>query len=93
MKARRQIAQAKILIAVLVVMLIGLTGSALAAEDHSGYFEGTLDSGPEVTKACLGCHEDAAKQVMATSHWTWSTEQTIGGKKVQRGKINALNNF
>jgi len=31
--------------------------------------------------------------VMATSHWTWSTEQTIGGKKVQRGKINALNNF
>lgn len=93
MKARRQIAKAKFLIAVLVVMLAGLSGSAFAATDHSGFFEGTLDSGPEVTKACLECHEDAAKQVMGTSHWTWSIEQKIDGKTVQRGKVNALNNF
>ena len=93
MKKRKRFAKAKHLLALLVVMLVGFAGSALAAEDHSGYFGGTLDSGPEVTKACLGCHEDAAKQVMATSHWTWSTEQKIGGKTVQRGKVNALNNF
>lgn len=93
MKARRHIAKAKFLIAVLVVMLAGFSSPALAAEDHSGYFDGTLNSGPEVTKACLECHEDAATQVMATSHWTWSTEQTIAGKQTNRGKVNALNNF
>ncbi|SHJ42369.1 hypothetical protein SAMN02745165_02321 [Malonomonas rubra DSM 5091] len=93
MKARRQIAKAKFLIAVLVVMLAGFTGSALAATDHSGFFEGTLDTGPDVTKACLECHEDAAEQVMGTTHWTWSSKQKIDGKTVHRGKVNALNNF
>ena len=90
---RRQIARAKFLIVFLAVVLVGFSAPALATTDHSEFFEGTLDTGPDVTKACLGCHEDAAKDVMATSHWTWSTEQMIGGKKVQRGKVNALNNF
>jgi octaheme c-type cytochrome (tetrathionate reductase family) len=30
-----------------------------------------FNSGPEVTRACLSCHTEAAKQVMQTSHWTW----------------------
>jgi octaheme c-type cytochrome (tetrathionate reductase family) len=30
-----------------------------------------LKSGPEVTRACLTCHTEAARQVMQTSHWTW----------------------
>jgi hypothetical protein len=89
---RRQIAKAKFLAVVLALLLIGFSGSALAA-DHSGFFEGPLNSGPDVTKACLDCHEDAATEVMATSHWTWSVEQSIDGKKVNRGKVNALNNF
>lgn len=93
MRARRQIAKAKVLIAVLVVMLSGFSGSALAAADHLEYFDGAFNSGPEVTKACLECHEDAAKQMMTTSHWTWSNKQTIGGEQVERGKVNALNNF
>ena len=90
---RRRIEKSKFLTAILVVMLGAIGSPALATTDHSGYFEGTLDNGPDVTKACLECHEDAAKEIMATSHWTWSTEQNIGGKQVKRGKVNALNNF
>jgi octaheme c-type cytochrome (tetrathionate reductase family) len=30
---------------------------------------------------------------MKTSHWTWDAEQTINGKQVKRGKVNAVNNF
>jgi len=48
-------------------------------------------SGPEVTKACLTCHEDAAKQVHKTVHWTWEKEQDSTGKML--GKKNVVNNF
>ncbi len=77
----------------LFVCLLSLlwVGSA-AATDHS-FIEGPLNSGPEVTKACLECHQDAADHIMKTSHWTWSLDQNIDGKKVNRGKINAINNF
>ena len=90
---RRNITKTKFLVVLFAVLLTAFSSSALAATDHSGFFEGPLNSGPEVTKACLECHEDAAAEVMATSHWTWAVDQTIGGKKVHRGKINALNNF
>lgn len=63
------------------------------AQEHIGFVTGPLNSGPEVTRQCLECHKDAAKQVMHTSHWTWSVEQEVKGKTVQLGKKNALNNF
>ena len=93
MRSRRHAATRRLLFTALAVGLTGLYGSALAAEDHTGHFDGPLNTGPEVTQACLECHEDAADQVMATSHWTWSSMQTIGGKQVNRGKLNAINNF
>lgn len=75
-------------------LLICLLLSAPAfAASHSDYFDGPLNSGPEVTAKCLECHEDAGEHVMKTSHWTWSLEQSIDGKKVTRGKTNAINNF
>ncbi|SHI90435.1 octaheme c-type cytochrome, tetrathionate reductase family [Malonomonas rubra DSM 5091] len=77
---------------VLLVSLMLIASPAVAA-DHSDYFDGPLNSGQEVTSKCLECHEDAADHVMKTSHWTWSTEQTINGKTVNRGKTNAINNF
>ena len=77
---------------VLLVALLFLAVPAIAA-DHSEYFDGPLNSGPEVTAKCLGCHEDAANHVMKTSHWTWSLKQQIDGKTVTRGKTNAINNF
>lgn len=63
------------------------------AMDHSMMIEGPFESGQAVTETCLGCHFDAASQVMETSHWTWQLEQEIDGKTVNRGKINAVNNF
>lgn len=61
--------------------------------DHSKFKElqQTFTSGPEVTKACLSCHTEAAKQVMKTKHWTWEylnpdTHQRLGKKHI-------VNNF
>jgi octaheme c-type cytochrome (tetrathionate reductase family) len=61
--------------------------------DHSKFKELDVDfkSGPEVTKACLQCHTEAAKQVHNTKHWTW---EFINPKTKQRlGKKNVINNF
>ncbi|MDO9596299.1 MAG: tetrathionate reductase family octaheme c-type cytochrome [Azoarcus sp.] len=48
-------------------------------------------SGPEVTKACLSCHTEAAKQVHRTKHWTWEFINTENNQKL--GKKNVINNF
>lgn len=61
--------------------------------DHSKFKELQQEfaNGPEVTKACLGCHTEAAKQIHLTQHWTWEyrnlqTNQILGKKHV-------VNNF
>jgi len=61
--------------------------------DHSKFKElqKSFQSGPEVTKACLGCHTEASKQIHQTQHWKWeyvnpSTGQTLG-------KRHVINNF
>lgn len=61
--------------------------------DHSKYKEldKTFSSAPEVTKACLTCHTEAAKQIHKTKHWNW---EFINPENNQRlGKKNILNNF
>ncbi len=48
-------------------------------------------SGPEVTKACLTCHTEAAHQVQGTQHWNW---EFMNPKTNQRlGKKHVINNF
>ena len=61
--------------------------------DHSKFKELDRDfaSGPEVTKACLSCHTEAAKQIHQTQHWKWEfvnpdTHQVLGKKHI-------VNNF
>ena len=61
--------------------------------DHSKFeaLKKPFASGPEVTRACLSCHTEAAKQVQKTKHWTWefmnpTTQQRLGKKHV-------INNF
>jgi len=61
--------------------------------DHSKFKEldHKFDTGPEVTKACLACHTEAAKQIHKTQHWKWEftnpdTQQVLGKKHV-------VNNF
>ena len=64
--------------------------------DHTGLFEGPLETGSDVTRACLECHEDSALQVMATSHWTWESEPVQLANRdepVTVGKANSINNF
>lgn len=41
--------------------------------DHSQHeaLQGNFTSGPEVTKACLSCHNEASKQMQKTIHWSW----------------------
>jgi octaheme c-type cytochrome (tetrathionate reductase family) len=61
--------------------------------DHSKFKElkGPFKSGSEVTQACIGCHTEASKQVMATRHWTWEYTNTDTGQKL--GKKTMLNSF
>lgn len=67
--------------------------SAHANEDHMA-IKGPFADPMAVTDKCLECHENAAHDVMQTSHWTWDLEQDISGRKdVYRGKKNAINNF
>lgn len=65
--------------------------------DHKDLFEGfTFNTGPEVTTACLACHEDAGEQVIHTAHWRWQSEPVmIEGRDepVSVGKKNSINNF
>jgi octaheme c-type cytochrome (tetrathionate reductase family) len=64
--------------------------------DHSRFFSEEFKSPQEVTKACLSCHPDSAKEIMRTSHWTWlsgQAELTRNGKSFKIGKKNLVNNF
>jgi octaheme c-type cytochrome (tetrathionate reductase family) len=66
------------------------------ATNHSDIINGPFESGPDVTKACLQCHEEAAFEVMGTVHWTWESKPAqIEGRSelVTVGKKNSLNNF
>jgi len=63
--------------------------------DHSKHEILTQDfkSGPEVTVACLSCHNQAALQFHKTLHWTWKKE-TVDGEKTDLGKGGlSINNF
>ncbi|WP_083953567.1 tetrathionate reductase family octaheme c-type cytochrome [Thauera butanivorans] len=71
-----------------------MAGSALAATADHGKFkelQGPFASGEDVTRACLSCHTEAARQVMATRHWTWEYENPADGSKL--GKKTMLNGF
>ncbi len=62
-------------------------------EEHA-QIEGPFADGPDVTDTCLDCHEQAAHDVMQTSHWTWSVNQEVYGRgRIAAGKRHAINNF
>lgn len=64
--------------------------------DHTDLMPGPYESGPEVTQACLACHEDAAHEVGQTVHWTWQSEPVEvdwRDEPVSVGKANTINNF
>ncbi len=62
--------------------------------DHSKLkpLQKDFDSGPEVTKACLSCHNMAGEQLANTIHWLWLDPQ--GGNNTKVGKAGlVMNNF
>ncbi|MDP2759088.1 MAG: tetrathionate reductase family octaheme c-type cytochrome [Sideroxyarcus sp.] len=71
----------------------GNPGIARSTTDHSKLkaLQGPFKSGEEVTQACLKCHTEAAKQVMATRHWTWDYTNPATGQRL--GKKTMLNSF
>ena len=64
----------------------------VSTADHSKFkdLDKQFVSGPEVTKACLKCHNLAAAQVHDTVHWTWDGRKN---DKKGEGKAKILNNF
>lgn len=70
-----------------------LVGASTPTVDHRELkaLQGPFATGPEVTEACLSCHNKAAHQVMDSIHWQWETISPTTGKKL--GKQHAANNF
>ncbi len=61
--------------------------------DHTKFeaLQQDFQNATEVTQACLECHTEAAKQVMASTHWTW---EFPGGETGETwGKRHVINNF
>jgi octaheme c-type cytochrome (tetrathionate reductase family) len=61
--------------------------------DHSRFaqLQQAFASGPEVTRACLACHTDAAAQIHRTKHWTWEFKNPQTGQRL--GKKTVINNY
>lgn len=53
--------------------------------------QGPFASAQDVTKACLSCHANAAKDIMHTTHWTWEYVNEVTGQTL--GKKTLINNF
>jgi octaheme c-type cytochrome (tetrathionate reductase family) len=62
--------------------------------DHSKHevLKQPFASGPEVTKACLSCHSEAAAQIHKTIHWTWIDAASPQGKPMGKGALT-VNNY
>jgi cytochrome c1 len=61
--------------------------------DHSRHeaLQRDFQSGPEVTEACLSCHNEAAAQFQETIHWTWVCPADPQGVMGKNGLT--MNNF
>ncbi|MCU0561807.1 MAG: hypothetical protein MUD16_16660 [Desulfobacterales bacterium] len=62
--------------------------------DHSKHeaLKQPFASGPEVTKACLSCHTEAAAQIHKSIHWTWVDPASPKDKPMGKGALT-VNNF
>lgn len=81
----------------------GVASEVLSTTDHSRFVEldKSFASGPEVTRACLKCHNQAAGQMHKSIHWTWEcnkgdehwTLECTKGDEKGLGKAHIVNNF
>ena len=88
----------------IAALVSAITASAFAADspapqlarataDHSKLpaLVGPFETGPEVTRACLGCHTEASRQLHKTKHWKWEWANPDTGQTL--GKKNLINNY
>ena len=70
----------------------GEAGGVLTTADHSRFadLDKPFATGPEVTRACLKCHNQAASQVHRSIHWTWESNE---GDEKALGKAHVVNNY
>ena len=64
--------------------------------DHSNLFSEPLETGSDVTRACLNCHPDAGEEMLHNVHWTWKASAVNvpwRDEPVATGKANVINNF
>jgi len=64
--------------------------------DHTFLVEGPYETGSDVTRECLTCHEDAGHEMLSSVHWTWQSppvEVAWSEEPVSIGKANTINNF
>lgn len=68
-----------------------------ATVDHSQFLTGPYANGPEVTAACLRCHQEEGREMLASEHWKWQGPVTdvVGLKGApELGKGNgSINNL
>jgi len=83
----------KIIEKVTMLLLASFLLAGTAWAGHKDRINGPINEPQDITRQCLRCHEEAGKDFMKTSHWQWSLEQVVDGKKVARGKKNAINNY
>lgn len=69
------------------------SNAALSTADHRKFsvLQEKFRSGVEVTKACLTCHTEAAKQIHQTIHWTWEFPNPETGQLL--GKRHVINSY
>ena len=82
----------KFTILVLLGLIFAVTVPAVAKVNHSVFapLKKDFQTASEVTATCLGCHPEAGKEVMQTTHWTWEYVTQDGQ---QLGKKNVINNY
>ena len=75
---------------------IKLKEEHVSSTDHSLFpiLQEKFERPQDLTAACLSCHTERDKEVMATAHWTWLREVVRpNGEKMMVGKKNIPNNF
>lgn len=76
-----------------ITLLMSANLAYASTADHSEFEElnGPFANGPEVTKACIDCHNKAASEVQHSIHGTWEFDHAKTGQKL--GKRTVINAF
>ncbi len=83
----------RILLIQVVIISQGVASESGSTADHTQFevLQQSFQTAPEVTKACLTCHTEAAKQLHLTKHWLWQFEHPETGEIL--GKKHIINSF